>query len=420
MFNSMSLLQVAPGANLTLPRAPEWEGWLALGILVTLFSFLGWWLFLSPLPVPVRPAPLSASVLRARRWVAGLMFSGGLLGFVGTNWDELWHRLYGGFGSDFLWPPHLMIYGSLALNGVFAALGLLLAFRGQGGLRERFRREPLLGLLGLISAYQVASIPSDQLWHQIIGPDLTAWSLPHWLLMVTTSGSRLAGLAIGLSSVPRESWRSLGDRPRGMQLVAVGLLAEATLGTLQFVATEFEWADPTALRRPEWSYPVLVLVAGILLAHVALYATRRIGAATAMVLLALLGHAAVVWTFWHTLGHGPVIGAHLLILPPALLLDLWYAVRQHGRRTTGIRWIGILIYGVTFLLVALPYISAVLPALRPGLAANAASVVLGLAGAMGAGVLGATLGTWLGTLGRDPVQMATVRRPAGTLSRQAA
>lgn len=151
-----------------------------------------------------------------------------------------------------------------------------------------------MGLLGLISAYQIASIPSDQLWHQIIGPELTAWSLPHWRLMVTTSGSRLAGLAIGLSSVPRESWRSLGDRPRGMQLVAVGLLAEATLGRLQFVTTEFEWADPTALRRPEGSYPVLVLVAGILLAHVALYATRRIGAATAVVLLALLGHAAVV------------------------------------------------------------------------------------------------------------------------------
>jgi hypothetical protein len=31
--------------------------------------------------------------------------SGGLLGFVGTNWDELWHCLYGGFGTDFLWPP---------------------------------------------------------------------------------------------------------------------------------------------------------------------------------------------------------------------------------------------------------------------------------------------------------------------------
>ncbi len=114
-----ALLQIAPlpQAKTALPRAAEWEGWLALGTLVVLFAFLGWWLFLSPLPRPIRPVAPSASVLRGRRWVASLMLVGGALGFVGTNWDELWHRLYGGFGNDFLWPPHLLIYGSLALNG---------------------------------------------------------------------------------------------------------------------------------------------------------------------------------------------------------------------------------------------------------------------------------------------------------------
>src|SRR5437763_5410204 len=203
-------------------RAPEWAGWLVLGALIAAFSLLVWWLYFSPLPYRVEPPAATARTLRTRRRVAALALLAGALFIVGARWDELWHRMYGGFGNDFLWPPHLMLYGSLGLNGLFAGFGLGRALRGRGGLRERFRAEPLMGLLGLLAAYQMASIPSDLLWHKIIGPDISAWSLPHLLLALTSSGTMMAGLALALAGTGVQSWRPLWRGPRGGELIALG------------------------------------------------------------------------------------------------------------------------------------------------------------------------------------------------------
>jgi hypothetical protein len=107
--------------------------------------------------------------------MAGMVLLSGVLLRVGAPWDELWHRLYGvPFGRDLLWPPHLLMYASIALSFVLVFVGLAVALGGRGGLRERFRREPLLAALGLLSAYGFAFIPVDVLWHQVIGPDLVA------------------------------------------------------------------------------------------------------------------------------------------------------------------------------------------------------------------------------------------------------
>ena len=45
----------------------------------------------------------------------------------------------------------------------------------------------------------------------------------------------------------------------------------------------------------------------------------------------------VVWSFRHALGRGP-IGAHLLVVPPALLLDAWCAARQNRIDLAATRW----------------------------------------------------------------------------------
>src|SRR5688572_2157226 len=118
-----AVLQQARGA------LPEWTGWLALAILVSVFAVLAWWLFFSPLPPVVAQPRVSKAVLSTRRRVAVLMLLSGALATTGARWDKLWHRMYGGFGDDFLWPPHLLLYGALGLNAVFAALGLSTALR---------------------------------------------------------------------------------------------------------------------------------------------------------------------------------------------------------------------------------------------------------------------------------------------------
>jgi hypothetical protein len=261
-----------------------------------------------------------------------------------------------------------------------------------------------MGLLGLLSAYQLASIPSDQLWHRIIGPDLTAWSLPHLLLILTTCAAWMAGLTMALSTAPRCPWQTLGHptTPEVLALVLVGL---SQLQLLQLGTTEWEWlASPTggvvtiAFQRPPWTYPVIVAVIGAATAHLALYATRRAGAARAVALGALLAQLVVLAITRVVLPPGPVLASHLLLVPPALALDAWHASRQRHESPATLLG-GAALYGLVYFAVALPYIARVMvvPVLDP--ASSGVAIAGGLPLVLLVGLTFARMGGWLGSLG---------------------
>lgn len=383
---------------------PESTGWLALGMLVAAFAALAWWLFASRLPAGRSQLRRSAgSAGRVR--LAGLVLLSGVLLTTGGRWDELWHRMYGGFGDDFLWPPHLLIYGALALNGAFAAVGLLTTLRGHGGLRERFRAEPLLGLLGLLAAYQIASIPSDLLWHEIIGPDITAWSLPHVLIAVTASLALLAGLALALSAAPRRDWRGLLSGLTPGEVVALGLVTVVELLCLQIGTTEWEWAgtdglDAAVRARPDWAYLVVALAIGVATAHLALHGTRRVGAATAVALVALVAQVASILVSRAALPPGPTLGAHLLLLPAALLLDAWYAWRKRSASSLAAIAVGAVIYSAGYFAAALAYLPSAPSVAMPSPNGLVVGVAVGLGAALVLGTASARFAAWLGGLGR--------------------
>jgi hypothetical protein len=391
---------------------PEWVGWLVLGLLFGGFGVLTWWLLFSPLKVDAPPSPAPAARFSqlpkgevGRGGVAVLVFISGLAFVVGTTWDELWHRMLGGFGEDFLWPPHLLMYASLGLNLLFAVGGIALALRGRGGLRQRFRAEPLLSLLGLIAAYQMASIPSDLLWHEIIGPDITAWSLPHLLLVATTAATWLVGLALARSAQPAPRWRLLTERVSGLEVLSLGYVTLATVILLQIGVTEWDFMEDGLVRdsilsRPSWSYPVVVLAIGVATAHLALHATRCVGAATAVALAVVLVRLITVNVNRALLDAGPTLGSPLMLLLPAVALDLWYATRRVKGGTVG-DWLGgCLLYSFVFLLVGVPYAQVIVgvPGLDP--LAIVQCVVIGvLAGAV-AGLASRDVGDWAAQLGR--------------------
>src|SRR5262245_9178577 len=106
-------------------------GVAALSGLMLAFGLLTWWLYLSPAPA-VQEQRTGGSSTAVRQAVGLLALASGLLFVTGAAWDEAWHRLYGVGGAlnDFLWAPHKLIYGSLALTFVFAAGGLLVMLRG--------------------------------------------------------------------------------------------------------------------------------------------------------------------------------------------------------------------------------------------------------------------------------------------------
>src|SRR5262249_46059431 len=145
------------------------------------------------------------------------------------------------FGQDLLWPPHLLMYASFFLNVAMVGFGLSAALRGRGSLRARFRREPLLAALGLLAAFGFAFIPVDVVWHQIIGPDLTAGGPPHVVGAVSGRAVACAGVALALSTKATTTWSRLFDRPRSVDAAALGILAMLALNWLQLLATEWEW-----------------------------------------------------------------------------------------------------------------------------------------------------------------------------------
>jgi hypothetical protein len=307
------------------------------------------------------------------------------------------------------------MYASFVLNVAFVVFGLSLALQGTGSLRARFRREPLVASLGLLSAFGFGFIPVDIVWHQVIGPDLTAASPPHVVGALSGTAVGLVGVALALSTMTGSSWQRLTHQVRSAELVALGIMSALAMNWLQLLTTEWDWGNAIAESRPEWVYPIIVAVVGVTSSQLALHATGRIGAATCVALLNLAVHAAAVAAFRIYLPPGPAIGAHAVLLPAAIALDIWYAlrVRQPQPRWTEIG--GGVLYAIVLLATLIPYVSRFMsvPVFDPEsvflsvLATTPAVVLTSLASAR--------LGAWLGNVDGARTTVADVARPPEAL-----
>ncbi|MSQ44209.1 MAG: hypothetical protein EXR45_08415 [Chloroflexi bacterium] len=364
-------------------RAPEWQGWVALAALAGAFLAAGWWLFFSPLP-GMPGAASSRTSPRARQWVSVLVLASGVLFITGARWDELWHRKFGGFADDFLWPPHLLLYAGLGLNAIFAVAGLAVAggvVRRSAtedglsngtrwmGIRRKVRAEPMIGFLGLTAMSQMASIPSDLLWHEIIGPDLTAWSLPHLLLALTTAAVLWAG--IGLSRASARTWRGRAD------ILTVCLIAASQVSMMQIGTTEWDWAVDAGSRavvdaRPIWAWPVVCVVVGSVHAVAARTVTGRIGTATAVAGIGVVVQGITVMIGRAVVPPGPGLASAMSVMFGALAADAWWWLhRRPSDQTvpawlmpvlsTSDLWTGYVAWFVGFTFLGLPYLAVRTP-----------------------------------------------------------
>ncbi len=397
-------------------------GVAALTALLMSFGAALWWLFLSPLPERVVVRPRSAA---SRQAVAVLIVCSAVVDVIGAFWDDLWHKRYGGFGDDFLWPPHLLLYGGIGLLAGFALAGVVATARGRGGLRARFRSDPLLSLIGLTAAFMIVSIPSDLVWHKVYGVDITAWSLPHLVMTVEIGLVWLAGVSVQLSLVPAGGWQRLRGL-RWAESLALALIALVMTVLLQVGTTEWEGAAAITSRtsgdvfrsafwqRPTWLYPVILATVAAFSGNVALHATRRAGSASIVAALVLaLRLAALAATGGAAAAVGLGYTSQLLPLAAALALDGWYALRLRRADTVATLVGGNLVAGLALLLVGLPYIDQRV-AYPPVTAANLPSMVAcSLIMALAAGWAGARLGGWLGHFGRDDAAPAPAGRALG-------
>jgi hypothetical protein len=377
----------------------------ALVAVIVLFAWLIYWFYLSPMPEKLQLAVAVPSTT-VRQTLATLVTIMGLLFIIGGFWDEVWHRVYG-VGEvidDFWWPPHIMIYVSVGLNAFFALGGMaFIMLRGKGNMRQRFRREPLLGLLTLAAGFQVLTTPLDPLWHELYGLDLTAWSLPHLILGIGLVAVMLVGASIQRSLIPMQNWRGL----KGFSLqeaVMATLFILAVILLCQFGTTEWESIESIGssanafFARPEWLYPVVIATIASFIGMTALYQFRRVGIVTVIFGVALLARVVLLVSF-DALDEPASMSfkANAFLMIPAIALDVWYAYRlrwgilEHAGTTL---WGSVMMAGVMLgvLLLMIPQVMIyprVNSSTLPGMIAF--SVVM----AVTAGWAGRQIGQWL-------------------------
>lgn len=261
------------------------------------------WLFFSPMKQTI-----NAGQYLDRTWATrfALMIGGCVLAMnVGAYWDASEHIVTGVVpgGKDFLWPPHLVLYGGFLLV-LIVALMALVAVAGpnlRAGIRDPrvwVRRNPLLGAVTLSAGYAIFSIPGDAIWHQLFGVDLTAWSPPHLILgfsIALVGVCSAALLAQTNKSARRDLWRD------GLVVAILALVLSET-----FLVGVVEWevigkfAAHNSQERAIWLYPVVSAGLSFLILDLARHLTRLKWAATLtaitffVIRLAVIGGMALI------------------------------------------------------------------------------------------------------------------------------
>lgn len=236
--------------------------WQAVSFSGAAFAFIiasAWWLYFSPLRARVSRAMAISPRLAAG--LATLLGLWALLLVAGAFWDASMHIQTGRIpaGADFLWPPHLVIYGAFLMSFAVAmvAIGRVAQngwLAGDNDPRQWVRGNPYLGALALASLYSLLSIPGDALWHALYGVDLTAWSPPHLILGLMSCTVIVCSL--GLLAQARSKFQHPERASAGMIVVLSLMLSVA------YMIGVIEWELPGALdglvaARPIWFYPLV-------------------------------------------------------------------------------------------------------------------------------------------------------------------
>ncbi len=172
-----------------------------------------------------------------------LAATAGAISLFATYWDDAWHTDIG--RDTALIPPHLALYGGVAITGLVVVGWALVALVRTRSIRAALRQPGLL-LAGLGGAVTLAAAPLDAFWHDRFGRDAVLWSPPHMLVVFASTT-----MAIGLLA---------GVRPTKRGIVEAALSA-LVLGSVMMTVLEYDSDVP---QFSQTLYLPVVLVAELL------------------------------------------------------------------------------------------------------------------------------------------------------------
>ena len=291
------------------------------------YVFAFWHLLVRPLAANLRQPQPSALATRTRESLALILLSGGIATIIGGVWDELWHRSFGiPFGEDLFWRPHLLMYFGFATAIVCGFWALMMLNRQlRGNFQQRFRSNTVVGLLIMNAAFLLYALPADPLWHWLFGEDITAWSIPHLILLTSFVLTQLLALYLSVSTRRQQPWRGLlGLRLR--DAAPLMILAIIQLLWLQLMLIDWDASlagfppEALGLYRPEWLLAANLLACVTFCGVLATRLLRCAGAATASGLLALLIRIGLIQLFDAEMLQ---FVAWLAALLPLFAIDVW-------------------------------------------------------------------------------------------------
>jgi len=389
-------------------------GVLALLLVGCLIGAAAWYVLLRPLPDGAKIDRKSPLPQMQRRVIGILLVLAMMAEAIGGVWDESWHRTYGiPFGKDFFWRPHILIYAGLLAITLFAGLGwIAMMRRGRGSLAQRFRADPVVGVLTLTGLFLLYALPTDPIWHSIYGTDLSAFSIPHVLLTTLLAFASLCGIALLMSTSPVRQWRSLA-RLTWEDVVPILALVNVLLLVLLLLTADWFGQTPQGLvtrtgiifQRPEWLLPLFIVAVATLVGALANESLRAYGVATLVGILTFVLRLVLVNGF-----ASPVRDANswLLCLPSLVLIDVVYAYRIRQNRAVSWQMIGIA--GALGLVVVLPLMNQLFPFPQVTASNILMMIVVPALGAMLMAWLGQAIGSRLADVTQpDTAEVVPVR-----------
>jgi hypothetical protein len=306
---------------------------IVLLVLMTMVSgYAAWHCLLRPLPAGQKTIDEPLLSPAQRQWIAIVYGVSAISLTIGALWDEIWHRMYGiPFGEDFFWRPHLMMYfGFLVVIGMGLRGWYLILFRARGTLQQRFRMDPIVGIIVLIGTFLMYTLPADPLWHDIYGEDISAWSLPHIVLAYTFTAIAIMMATVQLSIMPKRTWSGLW-RAEGRDAVLIIICSFVLTPALLLLTSEWDMMTPARLAnandiilmRPDWMLPAFLVFCAAFTTVLTNHVTQRFGAGTLAVLTAFLTRILMISFF-----QDASISANnwLLCIPTAVAIDICYGI----------------------------------------------------------------------------------------------
>lgn len=290
---------------------------------LAIFGSLTWFFFFSPARhnaylLAERPSPGLINL------VVLFLGTGMALSVVGGMWDASLHVQTGEVpgGSDFLWPPHLMIYGGFLLSLLTALIAIAVVAvngrrKGITDPRLWVRANPYLGAVALAATYSLMAVPGDAIWHELFGLDLTAWSPPHVIIAVMNSIVAISAVALWLQ-------KPTGERPSAARPLVTMLLLALTLNELYMVGV-LEWElpggrSPWVDARPIWLYPLVGGSLALIVLLLSRYLSGFRWAATMTAVLFYLIRLSISLGLAQTGNEAPLFP--LMFLLGAVMLDI--------------------------------------------------------------------------------------------------